>query len=149
MRSPWALHPLEYAIIGTLDSRLETWLHQQRFKVGISKRLRWDEELITPAEWIPRVIDRVGSKIAFGLFRPTIFAPAQLFYAHVDYSDIAAHIALADSVLKEQGTSLLLEMAQRVCASVFGESLEALAESAYVAAGAHDRFLNGRLHGIR
>ncbi len=144
-----ALRPMEYAIIGTLDERLDSWLHQERYKIGVSTRLRWDEELIAPAEWIPRVINRVASKIAVGLFRPTVLAPAQSFYAHIDHSDIAGHITLADSMLKEQGTSMLLEMAHRVCASVFGDSLEALAESAYIAAGAHNRFLNGRFYRVR
>lgn len=144
-----ALRPMEYAIIGTLDERLEFWLHQERFKIGVSKRLQWDEEFITSAEWIPRVIERVASKIVVGLFRPTILAPAQSFYAHIDHSDIAGHIALADSMLKEQGTSMLLEMAHRVCSSMFGDSLEALAESAYIAAGAHNRFLGGRFHRVR
>jgi hypothetical protein len=142
-----ALHPLEFAIIETLERPLSTWLRQKRF--GVFKRIAWDEDFITPAEWIPRVIERVASKIVVGLFRPTILAPAQLFYAHVDHSDIAGRIALADCVLKEQGTSMLLEMAQRVCTSTFGESLEALAESAYVAAGAHNRFLSGRFHPAR
>jgi hypothetical protein len=144
-----ALRPMEYAIIGTLDERLETWLRQERFKIGVFRKLIWDDESVTPAEWIPRVIERVASKIVVGLFRPTLLAPAQLFYAHEDHSEVAGHIALADSMLKEQGTSLLLEMAQRVCSSVFGESLQALAESAYVAAGAHHRFLAGRFHGNR
>jgi hypothetical protein len=144
-----ALRPMEYAILGTLDERLESWLHQERFKIGISTRLNWDNDLITPAEWIPRVIERVASKIVVGLFRPTILAPAQAFYAHVDHSDVAGHIALADSMLKEQGTSMLLEMAHGVCHSVFGDSLEALAEAAYVAAGAYNRFLGGRFHRAR
>jgi hypothetical protein len=144
-----ALRPMEFVVLSTLDARLEHWLHQQRFKHGAPTRLVWDDEPITPAEWIPRVIERVASKIAVGLFRPTLLSPPQLFYAHVDHVDIAGHIALADSMLKEQGTSLLLEMAQRVCTSVFGESLEALAESAYVAAGAHHRFLAGRFHRSR
>ena len=144
-----ALRPMEYAIIGTLDDRLDTWLHQERYKIGVSTKLKWDDDLIAPAEWIPRVIERVASKIVVGLFRPTRFAPAQTFYAHVDHSDIAGHIALADSMLKEQGTSMLLEMAHRVCTSVFAESLGALAESAYTAAGAYDRFLNGRLQHAR
>jgi hypothetical protein len=144
-----ALRPMEYAIIGTLDERLDSWLHQERFKIGVSTRLSWDDEPITPAEWIPRVIERVASKIVVGLFRPTILAPAQSFYAHIDHSDIAGHIALADSMLKERGTSMLLEMAHRVCDSVFGDSLEALAESAYIAAGAHNRFLGGRVHRVR
>jgi hypothetical protein len=144
-----ALRPTEYAIIGTLDERLDSWLRQERFKIGVSMRLMWDDESITPAEWVQRVIHRVAPKIVVGLFRPTILAPAQTFFAHIDHSDIAAHIALADSVLKEQGTSMLLEMAHRVCASVFGDSLEALAEAAYVAAGAHSRFVGGRLHRVR
>jgi len=144
-----ALRPGEYAIIGTLDERLDSWLHQERFKFGVSRKLPWDDELISPTEWIPRVIERVASKIVVGLFRPTLLAPAQTFYAHIDHSEIAGHIALADSMLKEQGTSMLLEMAHRVCSSVFGDSLEVLAESAYIAAGAHNRFLRGRLHRVR
>jgi len=143
------LRPGEYAIIGTLDERLDSWLHQERFKFGVSRKLQWDDELISPTEWIPRVIERVASKIVVGLFRPTLLAPAQTFYAHIDHSEIAGHIALADSMLKEQGTSMLLEMAHRVCSSVFGDSLEVLAESAYIAAGAHNRFLRGRLHRVR
>jgi hypothetical protein len=141
-----ALHPMEFAILDTLDHRLEHWLRQQRFKVGVTTKLLWDDEAITPAQWIPRVIERVASKIAVGLFRPTLLAPAQYFYAHVDHAKVAGHIVLADGMLKEQGTSLLLEMAQRVCSSVFGESLAVLTESAYVAAGAHQRFLRGRFH---
>jgi hypothetical protein len=142
-----ALHPMEYAIIDTLDDRLDAWLHQERF--GETPKLKWDDEWIAPSQWIPRVINQVASKIVVGLFRPTRFALAQTFYAHVDHSDVAGHIALADSMLKEKGTSMLLEMAHHVCASVFGESLEALAESAYVAAGAHNRFLGGRFHRVR
>jgi hypothetical protein len=67
----------------------------------------------------------------------------------VDHSETAAHIALADSMLKEQGTPLLLQMANHVCDSVFGDSLEALAESAYVAAGAERRYWSGRTYRIR
>jgi hypothetical protein len=144
-----ALHPGEYAIVGTLSERLDSWVQQKRFRIGVSSKLHWDDELISPTEWIPRVIDRVASKIVIGLFRPTLLAPAQTFYAHEDHSDIAGHIALADCMLKEQGTSMLLEMANRVCDSVFGDSLEALTESAYAAVGAHDRFLSGRIHRAR
>ena len=145
-----ALRPGEYAIIGTLDERLDTWLHQERFKIGVSTKLMWDDELITPAEWIPRVIERVASKIVVGLFRPTFLVRPLRRSTHTWINpDIAGHIALADSMLKEQGTSMLLEMAHHVCESVFGESLEALAESAYVAAGAHERFLGGRFHRVR
>ena len=67
-----ALCRREYAIIGTLDERLETWLRQARFKVGVAKKLPWDQELIAAAEWIPRFIERVASKVVVGLFRPTL-----------------------------------------------------------------------------
>jgi hypothetical protein len=131
-----ALRPMEYAILGTLADQISTWLHQARFKVG--EKLAWDDELIKPSEWIPRFINVVAPKVVVGLFRSSLLAPAQLFYAHVDHSEIAAHIALADSLFQE-GESWLLAMARRVCASAFGETLESLTESAYAAAGAQHR----------
>ena len=144
-----ALRPMEYAIMGTLDDRLATWLHQARFKVGVSRKLPWDQDSINASEWIPRFIERVASKVVVGLFRTTLLAPAQVFYAHEDHSEIAAHIAIADSMLREQGTPLLLHMAQHTCNAVFGDSLEALAEQAYSAAGAQDRYFSGRSHRVR
>ena len=144
-----ALRPMEYAIMGTLDDRLGTWFRQARFKVGASKKLLWDQELIDSAEWIPRFIERVASKVVVGLFRTTLLAPPQVFYAHEDHSEIAAHIAIADSMLRVQGTPLLLHMAQHTCNAVFGDSLEALAEQAYAAAGAHNRYFSGRSHRVR
>jgi hypothetical protein len=143
-----ALRPMEYAIIGTLDDRLRTWLHQARFKIGVSTELAWDEERIRPAEWIPRFIERVASKVVVGLFRTTLMAPGQIFYAHEDHSEIAAHIAIADSMLREQGTPMLLEAANHLCNSVYGDSLAALVEQGYVAAGAHHRYFSGRSHRI-
>ena len=83
----------------------------------------------------------MASKVVVGLYRTTVMAPAEN-YAHVDHSEIAAHIVLADSMLRVQGSPLLVEMARHVCASVFGDSLEALAESAYAAAGAQHRFFS-------
>ncbi len=139
-----ALRPMEYAIIGTLEERLGNWLHQERFKMGVSAKLQWDDETIPASAWIPRFIERVASKVVVGLYRTTLMAPAQTFYAHVDHSEIAAHIVLADSLLRAQGTPLLVEMARHVCSSVFGDSLEALAESAYAVAGAQHRFFSER-----
>jgi hypothetical protein len=143
-----ALRPLEYAIVGTLDDRLKTWLHQARFKIGVSAELEWDGESIRPAEWIPRFIRDVASKVVVGLFRTTLMAPAQVFYAHEDHSEIAAHIAIADGMLQEQGTPMLLQAANHLCNSVYGDSLAALVEQSYVAAGAHHRYFAGRSHRI-
>ena len=68
-----------------------------------------------------------------------------MFYAHVDHADIAAHIAIADSMLHEQrGSPLLLDLARHVGEAVFGDSLETLAEAAYAAAGTPWRYRSQR-----
>jgi hypothetical protein len=140
-----ALQPLEFAIVGTLDEQVEHWLHQDRFKVNVTKRVSWDGDSLTPAEWIPRFIKRVASQIVVGVFRATRLAPAQLFYAHVDHADVAGNIAIADSVLQEhRGFPMLADMARNVCDSVFSSSLEGLAETAYAAAGVPWRYFSGR-----
>jgi hypothetical protein len=144
-----ALEPLEYAIVGTLDDRLKTWLHQARFKIGVATGLSWDGEQVKPADWIPRFIDTVASKVVVGVYRTSSMAPAQVFYAHEDHSEIAAHIVIADSMLHEQGSPLLLQTANRVCNSVYGDSLAALVEQGYVNARAHHRYVAGRSHRIR
>ena len=138
-----SLRPMEYGIVSTLDERLELWLHQRRFTVRVSPGLLWDEEEISPPEWIPRFIERVASKIVVGVFRASKVAPAQVFYAHVDHADYAAHMALADSVLQDhRGFPLLTDLARNLCRTVFGETLDRLAESAYAAAGVPWRYFS-------
>jgi hypothetical protein len=144
-----ALRPMEYAVMGTLSDRLASWFHQDRFKIGVSAKFHWDEEMISPAAWIRRFVDRVASKLIVGLYRTTMMAPAQVFYAHEDHSKIAAHIAIADSMLQEQGTPMLLQTANHLCNAVYGDSLAALVEQSYVAAGAHHRYFAGRSHRIQ
>jgi hypothetical protein len=142
-----ALRPMEFAIVKTLDEDLEDWLHQQRFTAQASVGLTWDREVITPAEWIPRFIKRVASKIVVGLFRATEIAPAQIFYAHVDHADLAAHIVLADSVLQEhRGVPMLTDIARQVCNTVFSDSLAGLAGNAYTAAGVPWRYSHRLSH---
>jgi hypothetical protein len=140
-----ALPPLHYAIVGTLAERLEGWFQQRRFTMESSGDLLWDGEALPPAEWIPRFIERVASQVAVGLYRASVLAPAQLFYAHVDRAHFAAHIVLADSMFQEErGFPLLIDLAHHVCASVFGGSLHHLTESAYTAAGAPWRYFSER-----
>jgi hypothetical protein len=140
-----ALRPLEYALVGTLSDRLAGWFHQGRFAVGSGAVLRWDGELVDPTEWIPRFIDRVASQVAVGLYRATRLAPAHLFYAHVDHADLAAHIALADSILQEhRGFPLLIDLADQVCTAVIGGTLKRLTETAYAAAGVPWRYFSER-----
>jgi hypothetical protein len=140
-----ALLPYQYAIVATLADRLGDWLHQQRFTYDPDRRLSWDGDPIPAWEWIPRFIKTVAPQVIVGLFRASPLAPAQLFYSHVDHADIAAHIAIADSMLQEQrGSPLLLDLARHVGQAVFGDSLETLAESAYAAAGVPWRYRSDR-----
>ena len=127
------LRPMEFAIVDTLDTRLERWLHQLRFTAQTAK---WDGVPMPASQWIPRFIKNVASKVVVGVFRAGEISPPQVFYAHQDHADVAAHIAIADSMLQEQrGSPMLLEMARQVCRAVFGDSLEGLASNAYSAAG--------------
>ncbi|HZZ81444.1 MAG TPA: hypothetical protein VFE62_23280 [Gemmataceae bacterium] len=140
-----ALHPMEFAIVGTLKEQLDDWLHQRRFAINAEAKLMWDDEAIRAPDWIPRFIETVASQIVVGLFRASMHAPAQLFYAHVDYADYAAHVVLADSVLNElRGAPMLIGFARHVCDAIFGDTLAGLAESAYLLAGAPGRFSNQR-----
>lgn len=142
-----ALHPMEFAIVRTLDVELDEWLHQRRYTTQDSTKLPWDGEMILPSQWIPRFIERVASKIVVGLFRTTEAAPAQIFYAHADHSDFAAHIALADSMLqRHRGVPMLIDIARHVCQTVFGDSLAGIAEDAYAAAGVPWRYAYGKSH---
>ncbi len=139
-----ALLPKEYAIVHTLDEQLDHWLRQSRYAIQ-PRKLTWDNEQIWSSEWIPRVIREVASKVVVGLFRATPVAPAQMFYAHIDHADYAAHMVLADSVLQEhRGCPMLIDLARNTCDSVFGDSLEKITAAAYAAAGAPWRYVNHR-----
>jgi hypothetical protein len=140
-----ALPPLHYAIVSTLEDRLRDWFHQRRFTLEAADGLTWDGEPLTPAEWIPRFLERVASQVVVGLYRATRTAPAQLFYAHADHAHMAAHIVLADSMFQEQrGFPLLIDLAHHLCAAVFGGSLRSLTETAYAAAGEPWRYFSER-----
>ncbi len=140
-----ALRPMEYAVVGTMDWWLEDWIRQRRFAVNVGAELIWDDEPLSPAAWIPRFIERVASQVVVGLYRATRWAPAQLFYAHVDHADMAAHVVLADSMLQDhRGFPVLIDLAHHVCDAVFSGSLQGLTEAAYAAAGAPWRYLSER-----
>jgi hypothetical protein len=140
-----ALPPLHYAVVYNLADRLRDWLHQLRFKAGVTEQLSWDGEPLAPVEWIPRFLDRVASQVVSGLYRATPVAPAHLFYAHADHVHTAAHIALADSMFEEQsGFPLLIRLADHVCTTVFGGSLKYLTDTAYASAGVPWRYTTER-----
>jgi hypothetical protein len=140
------LRPLEYAVVGTLGERIAPYLEDWAPAHPASVDTAWDGEVLEPQEWVRRFRDEVASRVVYGLYRATLFAPPQLFYAHAEESAVAARIALADSVLLEQrGFPALIDLADRVCNSVYGGgSLQDMAAAAYAAAAAPFRYQSER-----
>jgi hypothetical protein len=103
---------------------------------------RWDGEKLTPQEWVIRVRDVVAPQVVFGVFRASRLAPPQVFYAHRDHFQVAAAVAIGDSVLLPQrGFPMLIDLADRTCKGVYGGgSLKEIAETAYARAGVGLRF---------
>ncbi len=137
-----ALRPREFAILGTLDEELQNFIETLRFNTPVTTDDRWDGERLSPNEWVERFRDRVASQVLVGVYRASIFAPPQVFYAHRDYFEIAARIAIADSELQpDRGFPLLIDLADRMCKSVYGGgSLHQMANAAYARAGAGLRY---------
>lgn len=105
-----ALRPLEFAIIQTLKPEID-----YRIKAG-----HYRDESGVPAE-LRKFSKEVGPQMVVGVYRVWEAAPPFLFYAHVDYAELAAHIAMADSLLQEhRGFPMLIDLANTVCAATFG-----------------------------
>lgn len=131
-----ALLPLEYAIVDHLGGWLERIVDQGHY------RGEW-------APLLPRVrefVREAGSKVVVGAYRASIVAPAQLFYAHVDYAHEAALIALADSTLQEhRGFPMLIDLADTVGRTTFGaDSFNAAIQLAYTEAAEPFRYQTER-----
>lgn len=141
-----ALRPLEYAIVGTLKDQIWTTVERGHFRWSHESDLLWDGVKVTPEQWIRRFRDEVATKVVVGVYRAARLAPAQVFYAHEDHAHLAAHIALADSVLQvHRGFPMLIDLANGVCSRVFGrETLAGPAAVAYADAGAPWRFQSER-----
>lgn len=141
-----ALHPLEYAIVQTLEDRIAHTLDMVHFGDYGNADLCWDGERLTPQDWLIRFRDRVAPHVVVGVYRASPVAPPQVFYAHADHADVAARIAVADSVLQqERGFPLLIDLADRVCGSIYGGgSLRDLTGAAYATSGVPWRYLSER-----
>lgn len=141
-----ALRPSEFAIVGTLQDRLESAVETIHFSAPVTVDDRWDGEPMTPEKWVWRFVEEVAPKVVTGVYRATLLGPPHLFYAHIDHADIAARIALADSVLQEhRGFPLLIDLADRVCAAVYGgRTLRDMADAAYTALEVPFRFQSER-----
>jgi hypothetical protein len=128
-----ALQPLEYAVVDTLEERLERMVDRGHYYRDQERRVR-------------AFIAEAGPRLVVGVYRASGTAPPQVFYAHVDHVHRAAMIALADSALQEhRGFPLLLDLAHQVCQGTFGaETLRASMRLAYTAAGAPYRYFSER-----
>ena len=141
-----ALQPLQYAIVKTLGEMIGKIIEQGDFYRGpVSVDTTWDGDQLTAEGWIRRFRDEVAPQVVVGVYRATRFAPAQMFFAHTDHAHVAAHIAMADSLLQEhRGFPLLIDLADTICQGLFGrESLQAPVTAAYAESGAPWRYVSG------
>ena len=88
----------------------------------------------------------IAPKIVIGLYRVWEGAPPYMFYAHKDCAEMAAHIAMADSMLQEhRGFPMLIDLADTVCGTTFGlDSFVSSVQIAYTDAGQPFRYLGER-----
>lgn len=131
-----ALRPLEFAIIQTIKPEIEKIIEGGHYG-GANDPVRRD---------LKDFCAEVGDEIVMGLYRAWEASPPYLFYAHKDYAEMAAHIALADSLLQEhRGFPLLIDLADTVCGATFGAgSFTSLVRMAYANAGQPFRYLGER-----
>lgn len=137
-----ALRPLEYLVVGTLDEKIERFVRGISFSTKATVDARWDGEKVSALEMVTRFRDVVAPQVVFGVYRASRLAPPQVFYAHRDHFELAAAVAIADSVLLPQrGFPMLIDLADRTCNGVYGGgSLREMAETAYGRVGAKLRY---------
>lgn len=128
-----ALRPLEYLIIGTLKDEASKAIERGNAR-GDKRKMQED------------FVERFGDDVVIGLYRASAISPPFLFYAHRDYVEIAALIAIADSVLQEQrGFPMLINIADTICSATFSpETFFSTVRQAYAEAGDPFRYLSER-----
>jgi len=128
-----ALHPSEFAIVETSERRMD-----QLLRLGhLRSEHRQRAEAFTCA---------AGPKIVAGVYRTFTESPPQIFYAHADFAQDAALIAMADSLLQPQRAfPTLIDLADTVCGSLFGAAgFNSTIQSAYASHGNPLRYLGER-----
>ena len=130
-----ALRPMEFAIVQTLQPDMEHMLETGGYR---------NESGVRPL--MKAFAKDVASKIVIGLYRVWEAAPPYLFYAHVDNAEMAAHIAMADSLLQEhRGFPMLIDLADTVCSTTFGlDTFLPSIQTTYAELGQPFRYLGER-----
>lgn len=130
-----ALRPLEFVIIQTLKPEIDRYIETGGYREdsGVLPRMR-------------NFRDEVAPNVVVGLYRASAMSPPYLFHAHKDYAQIAARIALADSILQEhRGFPMLIDLADKVCGATFGvDSFVSQVQTAYADAGQPYRYFGER-----
>lgn len=128
-----ALFGGEYAIIDTLEADsayiVDRWNYDRKDREQAFKFVK---------EFCPHVVR--------GIFRASDQSPPYLFYAHREHAHIAAHVAMADSILRsERGFPMLLDVADVACRGAFGtEGFMGMVNDAYAQAGAKFHYVTER-----
>jgi hypothetical protein len=128
-----ALRPLEFAVIETAERRTFPILEQGHLRGSYRERAK-------------EFCKEAAPKILVGVYRTSRDVPPQIFYAHADFVQEAALIAMADSVLQtHRGFPMLIDLADTVCHSTFGaEAFNSAVRSAYAQQGNALRYLGER-----
>jgi hypothetical protein len=128
-----ALQPYEYIIVDTLTNHLNRIIDNG----GASKKI---------VEQQKQFVSEYGDKVVLGLYKASPIAPAYVFYAHKNYLQSAALIAMADSVLQEhRGFPMLIDIADNICSATFNpETFFSSIRNAYADAGQPFKYLSER-----
>jgi len=128
-----ALSPGQYAIIDTIENRIEPIVENGHYAQ-------------TYKEQALRFVREYGPQILYGLYCASEHAPPYLFYSHRKHVHLAARIAIADSILRPaRGFPMLIDVADATCSSAFGSAaFNGLIHDAYTQAGMPLRYLGER-----
>ncbi len=128
-----ALNPLEYIIVGSMWDELNSVISRGNAR----------KEMLEAQE---NFRDQYGRDIVIGLFKSSEYTPPYLFYAHKDYVQTAALIAIADGVLQgHRGFPMLIDIADNICHATFSpETFYSAIQQAYAEAGQPFRYLGER-----
>src|SRR6516164_7123507 len=131
-----ALLPLEYAIVKDFSDYLADVLAGHYRGEGFEEMRVRLEDFSAAA----------GPSLVMGVFRASAFAPAQIFYAHVEHAHEAALIAMADAMLVDhRGFPMLLDLADRLSVGLLGpETLVRPTTAAYAQAQQGTQYLPER-----
>jgi hypothetical protein len=124
-----ALMPLEFAIVDRDELRTRPIVEEGNLR---------GEHRTRAVDFVNEVID----KLVVGVYRTGLHSPPQIFYAHEDFAEEAALVAMADSMLQPfRSYPTLLDLSGAVVDSLFGpEAFEATVQNAYARGGQALRF---------